>query len=96
MLRFIGSEALSSVKLSGKDLIVQEHTVGVLRVIIMGTGNLNTLESGPLAKMSFEGRIEDGQSIFIQERRNYFAPANANLGITLGAPLSAQPFSITE
>jgi hypothetical protein len=96
MLRFVGSEALSSVRSAGKDLIVQEHVSGVLRVIIMGTGNLNTLESGPLAQLNFEGRLEDGQSILIQERRSYFAPSNANLGITIGAPLSAQPLLITE
>lgn len=82
-LVLLNSEKGDVLQSAMKDLIVQEPNSGVLRVIIMGTGNLNTLESGVLAHLTLQGNLSADDELFIQERRQYFAPANANIGVTL-------------
>ena len=82
-LDFVGSEKGNVLQNAMKDLIVQEPNTGVLRVIVMGTGNLNTLDSGVLAHLTFQGNMSAGDELFIQERRQYFAPADANIGVTI-------------
>ena len=82
-MEYMTSKRGQAVITANKDLIVQKPTNGVLRVIIMSTGNLNHLESGELARLSFKGHGNQGHQIFIQERRSYFAPAEANIGVTI-------------
>lgn len=82
-MEYMTSKRGQAIIMANKDLIVQKPTDGVLRVIIMSTGNLNHLESGELARLSFRGHGNQGHQIFIQERRSYFAPAEANIGVTI-------------
>ena len=82
-LEYIAAERGQALIVADKDLIIQKPNDGVLRVIIMSTGNLNHLDSGELARLSFQGPRDENSQIFIQERRSYFAPAEANIGVTV-------------
>lgn len=80
-LEYIAAERGQALIVADKDLIIQKTTDGVLRVVIMSTTNLNHLDSGELARLSFQG--PKNSQVFIQERRSYFAPVEANIGVTI-------------
>ena len=86
-MSFMGATPLSAVTLASKELIVQQPSPGVLRVVILAAGNLNYLETGPLARFSFKGE-HNGGALSVRERVPYFAPLNANEGVTLAPPTS--------
>ena len=91
---FSAGEAL---RLASKELIIQSPSPGLLRVVIMSTGNLNTIDSGPLAYLSFDGPSPALSEVYLQARRTYFAPAEANTGVTLSpvAPEHDEPAGST-
>jgi hypothetical protein len=90
-LTFERAEPLSAVQIASKQLIAQPSE-GHVRVIIMSPGNLNTLESGPLARFVFQGTASAGAPR-LRERTPYFAPLSANEGVTLAPATSAAPAS---
>ena len=79
--------------LASKELIVQSPSPEVLRLVIMSTGNLNTVNSGPLAYLTFNGPPQALSQVFLQARQPYFAPAEANVGVTLSPVSSARDSS---
>ena len=82
-LSFVSARVGEALIVASKDLVVQTPRAGLLRVIVMSTGNLNTLSSGPLATLSWRGPRAALAAVRIQPRATYFAPADANLGVTL-------------
>jgi len=86
-LDFVDGEALAATTSAGKDLTVQAQADGTVRVLIFATGNLNTLGSGPLARLRF-AKPDGPASVALRDRRPVFAPPGADQGITLGAPLA--------
>jgi hypothetical protein len=82
-LSFVSARVGEALIVASKDLVVQTPRAGLLRVIVMSTGNLNTLSSGPLATLSWRGPSAALAAVRIQPRATYFAPADANLGVTL-------------
>ena len=81
------SEALESTLNAQKFLIVQKTEPGLIRVIIYGT-NLNRLDSGALAKLTFKASPFPNSLIHFRETSPIFAPMEANQNFLLGAPLS--------
>ena len=88
-LSLAGSEALESTIGADKDLVVQEADGLELRLIIMSTKNLNTLDSGPLARLRLQRAAGATGKIEFIDRHPIFAPAEADRGVTLGEPLNA-------
>ena len=83
-----GSEALESTTEAGKDLLVQAAEGSQLRLIIMSTKNLNTLDSGPLARLRLHQATGAAGKIEFIDRHPIFAPVEADKGVTLGEPLN--------
>jgi hypothetical protein len=94
-LRYVSAEALSAATAAGKEVVVQDDE-GVLRTVVFATSNLNRLDTGPLvryrlAKVGFADPAREASagkaSVEIQSLRPVFAPPEADIGVTLGAPL---------
>jgi hypothetical protein len=82
-LSYLGERAGGALTTASKELIVQSNREGLLRVIVMSTANLNTLESGVIATLNWRGPSEALDEVRIQARATYFAPSEANIGVTL-------------
>jgi hypothetical protein len=86
-LNLLGSEGLGAVLAAQKQLVVQEAEAGSLRVVVYSAGNLNELQSGPLARFRFQAPKDGSVTLKLLDRRPLFAPADADRGTTLGDPL---------
>ena len=84
-LHYLHAERLAAAEAAGKDLVVQDAKDGTLRVILYTTANTNRLAPGPLARLWFS---HGAGTVSLIEQSPIFAPPEADLGVTLGGPLT--------
>ncbi len=88
-LTFEDGAALSALETAGKELVVQRPAEGTLRLVAYAATNVAVVDSGPIARLTFTVRPGAGDDAYIaiEDRMPLFAPATANDGVLLGAPL---------
>ncbi len=86
-LAFAGSSALAALQAAGKELVVQDRA-GALRLIAFATTNVARLDSGPLARLRFTRKGSGPATLGLRAEPPVFAPAEANEGLRLQAPLT--------
>ena len=84
-LAYLHAERLAAAEAAGKDLTVQPRDDGTLRVLLFTTTNVNRLGPGPLARLWF---ARGAGTVTLLEQSPIFAPPEADLGVTLGQPLT--------
>jgi len=85
-LELLSAEALGAAADAEKRVVAQQRDDGTLRVVFFSTSSLDGLETGPLARLRF--KVGGGAaSLALLPHDPIFAPAVANEGVTLGAPL---------
>ena len=82
-LRYRSSEAGEVLRTGGKELIVQEKSPELLRVIIFARGNLTPFTDGVLLNLSFEETGSGAEQIELLQERPLFAPIEANQSLRL-------------
>lgn len=88
-LTLSGVTGLEATTRAQKDLIVQHPTPGRVRLVWMSIGHLGTIDSGPLAELTFSGAASARSAVHILSlpQRPWFAPAAANDGVMISEPL---------
>lgn len=71
-----------------KQVVAQTPEAGEVRVVLFGTASLERLEDGVFATVRFKQIAPGRHSVQLLERRPAFAPADTELGVTLGPALT--------
>jgi len=89
-LHFKAHEKGDAIKVADKNLFVKaDDSRGVLRITSLSAGNLNKIQGGQIAILTFE-KIDDNKdvSVSFDVSKQVFAPAIANDQLTFGDELS--------
>ena len=74
-LRFLEAQPGLAASRARKQVVVQERPGGQVRVVVFSGGNLEQLDTGPLASLSFSRSGEGPETLEILYERSAFAPA---------------------
>jgi hypothetical protein len=86
-LKLSHSLPLEGAQAAGKQLVVQEPSPGLLRVILYATSNLNPMDSGPLASLRFQRTAPGDAYVDFASGQVSLAPAQAARGLRLSPKL---------
>lgn len=86
-LDYVEAQPLAALTAAGKELVVQPQGDAELRVIAYAANNTKTIAGGALARFVFQVASGPG-SVAIDGSQPVFAPAEANVGVTLGAAVT--------
>ena len=74
-LRFSAAEPLEATTRAGKQLVAQERSGSRLRLVLFAGTNLARLDSGPLARLTFERTGDGPETLEVLYGESAFAPA---------------------
>jgi hypothetical protein len=83
---FESAEAGDSLTRAEKQLVAQERD-GRVRLVVFSAGNTNSIESGTIAELRFRRNGAARARFEILSESPIFAPAKANQGLVIGAPV---------
>lgn len=86
-LRLAQGQSLQAAQEAGKELVVQEPSPGLLRVILYATANLEPIDSGELAALRFQRTGPGRASVDFVSGQVNLAPAQAARGMRLSQEL---------
>ena len=83
-LRFSGSSPGAAANAAGKTVVAQAKPDGEVRLVLFATGNLDRLDSGVLARLTFERTAPGPADVELLAKMPVFAPPETNEGVILG------------
>ena len=86
-LQYVSSERGQSLVGAEKELVVQTKDGKKLRIVAYSSGNVNELQSGVVARLSFRKTDENAARLEILTDSPIFAPSEANEGLLVGDPI---------
>jgi hypothetical protein len=91
-LQFVRATPLAAVEAAGKEVAAKaEH--GRLRLVVLSTANAQSVDSGPLVRLTFARTSPGPAMVRLVAEDTRFAPDAAGAGLTVGPPwniISAQ------
>ena len=86
-IEYTGYELGDALKTAKKSLHIQETAQEYLRLVILASDNINPIDTGILATLTFEKSGTEKATISISTESPIFAPEEANIGLKVSDPI---------
>jgi hypothetical protein len=87
-LAFVEAEAGDATINAKKQLVAQDQGNGLVRLVLYSTGDLNTFDTGEVARIQVERADGKPGKVSLRTDRPLFAPLEASQGLLVADPLT--------